>query len=749
MGITDEIDELEQSLRGVDQLLTSSNKEALMLKSQLKGVNAFVSGKNYEIISRFLSGTGAWKVLNKAKATVLTMIQLVSIQERAAMQDNLRMKEMATLLKKRREIVELESQLKKAQITQDKDLIKQLKEKSDVFEGLAYQLGDEEAMKKLMKMIQRQKGIATSILGIGGTAEKQRMSTVLQQNKGILESNVLQSTLLAMGFALNATNLRKLIKNDDFMLKELQRQTDAYDEMEKRGIAEFEAIALGLGGVKVHDGKTYEDSESGLRDFLTDKFQREARHFEYGERPSKESVEKIYDKLADELGKNSFSLSKVFDTVSGKLKESFDFDLKNETRLSKFGDLINETNINDQFIKAQNEFADLTKKHDAILKDKMENVNIEKLGELASLEHEVFADLMLAKATLEGLEKKYPREEKEKESRMGRLRKAAGMSDEGNLKQALMKPFKQFGEQMEAIIKLPIFKMIKAVQDAGGIQEFFFNKLTDIGEKTIKMVRGIFKLFMKAFFWGTILLGVIFLLYNIFKQEKFGEKLEEIKTSAENFFYQYMLPALEFIGAGFMKIYDGFISGEFHKVIEGLGQIIIGLIGISFLMLGKALHILGQIVVATFELYFAWAQKTWQESKSKVIASVLYIAAGIAFIIAFFVGFPAIVVGAILLGIGYLIDKFSPFASGGVTGQGMQVVGEKGPELVKLPRGSRVYSNKQSNQMLSSGGTTNNITIQVTGRVGASDSEIKDIANKLSREMNNRMNRTGSAVSGF
>ena len=51
--------------------------------------------------------------------------------------------------------------------------------------------------------------------------------------------------------------------------------------------------------------------------------------------------------------------------------------------------------------------------------------------------------------------------------------------------------------------------------------------------------------------------------------------------------------------------------------------------------------------------------------------------------------------------------------------------------------------------MLSNGGTTNNITIQVTGRVGASDSEIKDIANKLSREMNNRMNRTGSAVSGF
>ena len=105
--------------------------------------------------------------------------------------------------------------------------------------------------------------------------------------------------------------------------------------------------------------------------------------------------------------------------------------------------------------------------------------------------------------------------------------------------------------------------------------------------------------------------------------------------------------------------------------------------------------------------------------------------------------------GVILAGIAALISKISPFSAGGVTGSGLQLVGEKGPELVKLPRGSRVYSNKDSGKMLSGGGTTNNITIQVTGRVGASDSEIKDIANKLSREMNNRMNRTGSAVSGF
>ena len=79
----------------------------------------------------------------------------------------------------------------------------------------------------------------------------------------------------------------------------------------------------------------------------------------------------------------------------------------------------------------------------------------------------------------------------------------------------------------------------------------------------------------------------------------------------------------------------------------------------------------------------------------------------------------------------------------------MQLVGEKGPELVKLPAGSRVFSNKDSRNMVSGGGTTNHITVQVTGRVGASDQEIKDIARKVSREIGLQMNRTGSTAVRF
>ena len=78
---------------------------------------------------------------------------------------------------------------------------------------------------------------------------------------------------------------------------------------------------------------------------------------------------------------------------------------------------------------------------------------------------------------------------------------------------------------------------------------------------------------------------------------------------------------------------------------------------------------------------------------------------------------------------------------------GLTLVGEQGPELVRLPSGSRVHTNRQSAAMM--GGVTNNITVQVTGRVGANDSEIRDIANKVAREINTRINRTSTSVVKF
>ena len=98
------------------------------------------------------------------------------------------------------------------------------------------------------------------------------------------------------------------------------------------------------------------------------------------------------------------------------------------------------------------------------------------------------------------------------------------------------------------------------------------------------------------------------------------------------------------------------------------------------------------------------------------------------------------VVGAIVSTIGRWLGKKSI----GGPASGMTLVGEQGPELVRLPTGSRVYSNAQTRTM---GGNT--IHVHVNGRVGASDAEIRDIADKVARHINLRMNRTGTTGTGF
>lgn len=91
------------------------------------------------------------------------------------------------------------------------------------------------------------------------------------------------------------------------------------------------------------------------------------------------------------------------------------------------------------------------------------------------------------------------------------------------------------------------------------------------------------------------------------------------------------------------------------------------------------------------------------------------------------------------------MGSFQTFASGGtMVNSGMALVGEGGPELVSLPQGARVHSNFASRGM---GGSV--VNVNVTGRVGASDAEIRDIANKVAKEINTHMNRTSSSTVRF
>jgi|9_EtaG_2_1085328.scaffolds.fasta_scaffold10975_2 hypothetical protein len=289
-----------------------------------------------------------------------------------------------------------------------------------------------------------------------------------------------------------------------------------------------------------------------------------------------------------------------------------------------------------------------------------------------------------------------------------------------------------------------------------GFSDFYHSdtKLKDIQERASKIAKASYDIFKKLtirilpIFMGFVLFfAAFFVLYRILKNGDFIDSIvKTLQVLIDGFSFAFSL-----VWEGLSSIIEGFKTGDFFKVLEGVAYILGGLAV-------AALTLLGTLLVGALTLVYSVLKGTigalldrLTSSFSKALSTLFYIGAAIAGLVFFFGGgFVAVLIAAILTGIGYLIEKFVPFSKGGtVSNNGMQLVGEKGPELVKLPVGSRVFSNKDSKNMVSGGSTTNNITVQVSGRVGASDQEIKDIARKVSREIGLQMNRTGSTAVRF
>ena len=197
------------------------------------------------------------------------------------------------------------------------------------------------------------------------------------------------------------------------------------------------------------------------------------------------------------------------------------------------------------------------------------------------------------------------------------------------------------------------------------------------------------------------------------------------------------------------------MRGIFEGLLGGALTILIGLAEIG-------LGILGTIIIGLFGPILKWLKITGENTKSVkaqvcLLGKALLILGSIALIIsmlpatlvatlpAALAGF-AIGIGQSLMALigGFLFSTIGKAHTGGMR-SGLTLVGEKGPELVSLPKGSRVHSNYESSKM----GGGNTINVHVNGRVGASDAEIRDIADKVGREINLRMNRTTSTQVRF
>ena len=503
MSEKDNLDELRDGLKEVDKLLLMSAKQAQLLKLELSGLNKFIDSKNYEILSRFISGTGAWRVMNKIKASIQTMSQFQTMSERADLR----------------------------RVEQEK------------------KMGD----------------------------------LIRQRNKAQEVADALRNT-------------------DDAKLKELAEHSNTLTiALEKQRLGDTEAISNYI--------EQIEEAQDATEDMI-----------------------KI---ITDGGGTSKFDL---FGKGSDRTK-----------------DVMEQKNVgNPQTAKE-------------ILKKQ-------------SLFQKVLGDFTFP---FKGIKK----------GKLSNFIKSVGQSAK---------------EQLKFIGKVMVYLAIFAIGLTLLIKAF--KMLQPTITKTLDE-------------WGFIF-SVVF---------------------------DFIAQGLGMIYEGLTDIFEGIMSGDIFKVLEGMSKIFVGTIV-------TALSVVFGLGIATIwvGMMMIWdAITTGGEQGANALGGITVLLGTVAMAIALFAGsaisWPLLIVGGLVAGLGLILPKvlggIFGFSTGGIVNSSMQLVGERGPELVSLPRGSRVHSNADSKRMGGSGGNT--INVHVNGRVGASDTEIRDIANKVAREINLRMSRTGSGVNNF
>ena len=226
-----------------------------------------------------------------------------------------------------------------------------------------------------------------------------------------------------------------------------------------------------------------------------------------------------------------------------------------------------------------------------------------------------------------------------------------------------------------------------SVQDAsGGFGEFTSNEFMKMWDKTKQSK----------------------LAFKEWRESKPGRRLT-IKKELE-----FALSGVIDIFNGIWKVLQGVFQGDFKKVFSGLKDIFVGVVKIALAGLSIVIKIVIAALLAIPLKILDGLKWLWGKVKEKLPK---------------------------MPKMPKLPWKGSRAGGGSINTDGMAIVGERGPELVSLPGGSRVHSNRQS--------MGNTIHVHVNGRVGASDAEIRDIANKVAREINMRMNRTGNTMGAF
>ena len=658
----EDIDELRKSFSDIDKSILDGAKEFRTLSESISKTNAVLGSKNWQIFSRFISGTPLWRIQNRIKATVMLLNELQLAGEKRRTEQAKELKNFSKLAKLQRDNVgiqeslnklkELSTKTDKKSVEEYKKQMAALRETSEIFDGLVFKLHDEnDAIKEMNRTI-------TAQVEMGKKLEEQAKETAsLRKKEGEGE------------FQHLGRMMKFRMKNNN-MMKSFAKFKEKTDE---KGFA-----------------------------FTNKKFQREV------------NLTKKMKSIAAKAGLDPQELLRK----DGSMKDPT-ADRNQKGVVMKRG--ASGKVLNPKQFKALQDLHKLGKKQN-------------------SLSRRSYRMMAAPFKAMTGFFKKV----------LAHMLKMVFYAAAQFMKMLLL-----------LLVTVAAFKMIQPflgnIKDAlemavkvllDGLA-LIWSGLSNIWEGISMMVDAIMNPSLSGFFEGLwkLLTGMAQVVVGLL-QVVFGT----IIAAGLGFISSLFSDGVEKVGGGIRGIASGIVNVV--KGVSGVAAGILLVIGTIGLLVGAAfaLPVLITaavlagiyILVTKFEGFFVDLLTAIGEGISKIKEILIGLPKGIGDAI-------KNVGGGIKKGIGKIgggIKDFVGLSTGGKISQsGLAIVGEKGPELVTLPRGAQVHSNSQSKAMASS--VTNHITVQVTGRVGASDTEIRDIANKVAKEINTRMNRTSTSVVKF
>ena len=660
MAVEDDIKELRSEFEGIDRAIIDGAKNMRNLQSTLSKTNAVLGSKNWEIFSRFISGTGLWRVQNRVKATVQLLNEMASSTERRRLEEVKQLKVYAEIANQSKEIQEIQANIEAAESSTGKAreaAIEKLKGQSVIFSGLLFQYQDSnKALKEMSHLMSRQTKDMEKL-------EKIATKTARRRKEGLIANSL----------------TFKMVSGLEQKMKSVFGSTKGIANTKLSNIAEAATDAKeGFFGISEEEiAKRFEAMGRSESDKDSVKMAEKGKPGKIGNKfASKEQIQEF-----NELVKLAEDSRKMRKKAMRKTAGFFKFAATPITNIAKQMVRLSKGILSIvRYMAMAAGYLLILMLGLTLLKSVFDDTKDELATGFAALK-EVFA--------------------------IGMAIVSQGLGDAKSAIQEIMKAFNE--GDLVGIVEGVGSLLLAGLKILGGLLVATLGAvLVGIGTYISELYKRFYDVAIDRF--GSVRAAIV------------GASLKVIGIIAKIVAAVAFLAV--FFGGGWIALLIAGIALVIMKAADILyeysDQIADVLFGIKDFIMGIPEYIMG--LPAKIAEYIGDKFKEALDVRGKAKDKIK--------------------------GAFSSAKNFIGLAEGGKISQGgLAVVGERGPELVQLPRGAQVHSNSASKAIASS--VTNHITVQVTGRVGASDTEIRDIANKVAREINSRMNRTSTSVVKF